>query len=214
MSHVPHSQSSSYADSGFANRMGWGKRPALLIVDVCRAYWDSSSPLDISQNPAAAASPDSMRRLLDVARQAGIPVAHTKVAYHDPEMRDAGLFWLKAKPLSVWQKDDPRGLAADLDGLQPKPEDIVVYKKYPTDSLGPKLRQIDTLVICGVSTSGCVRASALDAMCYGFRPMVVDEACGDRTPEIHASNLFDLNAKYADVVTESEAKQKMLEAQS
>ncbi|KAI7337903.1 hypothetical protein KC315_g2040 [Hortaea werneckii] len=220
MSHVPHSQSSSYADSGFSNRMGWGKRPALLIIDVCWAYWDSSSPLDISQNPAAAASPDSMRRLLDVARQAGIPVAHTKVAYHDPEMRDAGLFWLKAKPLSVWQKDDPRGLAADLDGLQPKPEDIVVYKKYPSAFFGTTLatelilRQIDTLVICGVSTSGCVRASALDAMCYGFRPMVVDEACGDRTPEIHASNLFDLNAKYADVVTESEAKQKMLEAHS
>lgn len=101
MSHVPHPQSSSYVDSGFSNRMGWGKRPALLIIAVCQAYWDSSSPLDTSQNPAEAASPDSIRRLLDVARQVGIPVAHTKVAYHDPEMRDAGLFWLNAEPLSV-----------------------------------------------------------------------------------------------------------------
>ncbi|RMX87004.1 hypothetical protein D0869_02674 [Hortaea werneckii] len=200
MSHVPHSQSSSYVDTGFSNRMGWGKRPALLIID----------------NPAAAASPDLIRRLLDVARQAGIPVAHTKVAYHDPEMRDAGLFWLRAKPLSVWQEGDPRGLAADLDDLQPKPEGIVVYKKYQSAFFGTTLatelylRQTDTLVIWWsqyfrLCTGLCVG-------CYVSR--FSSCACGDRTPEIHSSNLFDLNAEYADVATESEAKQKMLKVQS
>lgn len=134
-----HTESLSYASSGYSNRMGWGERPALLIIDVCRAYWEPSSPLNISQNPAANASPDSMRRLLEAARKAGLPTAHTKVSYSDPEMRDAGLFWLKAKPLSVWQKGDTRGLDAGLEGLQPRDGEILVQKKYPSAFFGTTL---------------------------------------------------------------------------
>lgn len=139
MANIEHSDSCSYTSSGYANRMGWGERPCLLIIDVCRAYWNSSSPLDISKNPSANASPDSMRRLVNAAREAGIPVAHTKVSYSDPQMRDAGLFWLKAKPLSVWQAGDTRGLAAELEGLEPTAGDIVVTKKYPSGFFGTTL---------------------------------------------------------------------------
>ena len=90
--------------------MQWGSRPALLIIDVCYAYFTPNSPLDTSSNPAAAASPESMRRLLAAARKGKCPVVFTKVEYTDANMKDAGLFWLKAKALDVWQVGDKRGL--------------------------------------------------------------------------------------------------------
>jgi nicotinamidase-related amidase len=176
--HGSHPATSSYIDSGFANKMGWGKRPALLIIDVCTAYWTPGSPLDLSSNPAAAASPASMRRLLEAARTAKVPVVWSQVEYTHPEMADAGLFYHKAKVLSVWQKGDPRGLDACVKGLVPGAKETIVLKKYASAFFGTSLASelqvlgVDTLVICGVSTSGCVRATTLDAMQHGFRPMV------------------------------------------
>ncbi|KAG4433489.1 hypothetical protein IFR05_011027 [Cadophora sp. M221] len=215
VAHTAHPATSSYISSGFANKMGWGSRPALLIIDVCTAYWTSGSPLDISANPSAAASPDSMRRLLAAARASKVPVIWSTVSYTHPEMADAGLFYKKAKVLTVWQKGDARGLDAFMEGLEPDEGDTVIVKKYASAFFGTTLASelqvlgVDTLVICGVSTSGCVRASTLDAMQHGFRPMVVGAACGDRTPQIHESNLFDLNAKYADVIEEEEAVERL-----
>ncbi|KAI9726105.1 MAG: hypothetical protein M1834_009421 [Cirrosporium novae-zelandiae] len=205
----------SYRSSGYGNKMGWGSRPALLIIDVCKAYWTPGSPLDISDNPEGAASVDVMRRLLAAARSSNSPVVWSQVSYSHPDMADAGLFWKKARTLSVWQKGDSRGLDVCMEGLEPAAKDTVVVKKYASAFFGTTLYSelqvlnIDTLVICGVSTSGCVRATTLDAMQHGFRPMVVGTACGDRTPEIQNANLFDLNAKYADVVSEEEAAEKL-----
>lgn len=207
--------SASYAKSGFANRMGWGQRPALLIIDVCKAYWTASSPLSLLGNPAAEVAPDVMRRLLAAARKGGVPVVWSTVKYTHPDMKDAGLFWHKAKVLEVWKEGDTRGLAEDLEGLSPKEGDTVVVKKYASAFFGTSLAtelqvlNVDTVVICGVSTSGCVRATTLDAMQHGFRPMVVGDACGDRTPEIQHANLFDLDSKYADVVSEVEAVERL-----
>ncbi|KAJ5909971.1 hypothetical protein N7504_004614 [Penicillium tannophilum] len=210
-SDLQHASSTSYARSGFSNRMGWGKRPALLIIDVCKAYWTEGSPLSLLGNPAAELAPDSMRQLLSAAREGDVPVIWSEVKYSRADMSDAGLFWLKAKPLDVWLKDDNRGLADYMDGLEPALDDTVIVKKYASAFFGTTLAtelqtlNVDTLVICGVSTSGCVRATTLDAMQHGFRPMVVGSACGDRTAEIQNANLFDLDAKYADVVSENEA---------
>ncbi|KAE8441651.1 hypothetical protein EG329_004572 [Mollisiaceae sp. DMI_Dod_QoI] len=207
--------SASYQRSGFAQKMGWGSRPALILVDVCKAYWSEGSPLDTSANPESVAAPDSMRKLVAAARSSQVPVIWTRVYYDREDMADAGLFLKKAKLLTVWQKGDTRGLDAYMDGLVPESQDTVVTKKMPSAFFGTTLAadlhllNVDTLVICGVSTSGCVRATTLDAMQNGFRPMVVGEACGDRTPEIQRSNLFDLNAKYADVVLEAEAVEKL-----
>lgn len=195
-----HAQSDSYAQSGFCTRMGWGARPALILIDVCKAYWTPESPLDLSSNPAAAAAPASMRRLLAAAREPcakgnpRVPVVWTAVEYHDPEMRDAGLFWHKAKVLDVFRAGDPRGLGGwidnddddgmqagggDLDGsLRPTTGEVLIKKKYASSFFGTTLATelaclgVDTLVIAGVSTSGCVRATTLDAMQNGFRPMV------------------------------------------
>lgn len=204
-----------YARVGFSQKMGWGKRPALILIDVCKAYWSAGSPLDTSANPESVEAPASMRVLLAAARSAKVPVIWTKVFYDRDDMADAGLMYLKAKVLTVWQKGDTRGFDGYVDGLVPEPEELIVTKKMPSAFFGTTLAadlhllNVDTLVLCGVSTSGCVRASTLDAMQNGFRPMVVGSACGDRSPEIQRSNLFDLNAKYADVVTEDEAVEKL-----
>lgn len=174
----PHPDSDSYAASGYGTPMGWGSRPALILIDVCKGYWADNSPLDTRAHAPSAAAPDVMRRLVAAARNASVPIYWTAVEYTEPDMRDAGLFWLKAKTLSVWHVDDQRGLGDWVDGLVPDKGEMVVKKRYPSAFFGTTLatelttRGVDTVVICGVSTSGCVRASTLDAMCYGFRPMV------------------------------------------
>ncbi|KAK7466879.1 hypothetical protein VKT23_003942 [Stygiomarasmius scandens] len=215
MSGIIHTSIDDYNKAGFSNIMGWGSKPALIIIDVCKAYWTEGSPLDISSNPSGTAAPDSMRRLLRAARQGNVPVIWTEVQYTHPELLDAGLFYKKAKALSVWQKGDERRLYEPLEGLKPGSSDVVIIKQYASAFFGTSLAStlnamnVDTLVICGVSTSGCVRATTLDAMQYGFRPMVVGSACGDRSPEIHNSNMFDMNAKYADAVSEEDAMQRL-----
>ncbi|KAI8220881.1 Maleamate amidohydrolase [Colletotrichum sp. SAR 10_77] len=194
-----HPDAASYAASGYGNRMGWGTRPALLLIDICKAYWTPGSPLDLSGNPAAAEVPASAARLVAAARKGSVPVLWTAVEYTDPNMADAGLFWLKAKTLAVWQIGSElhsQGLADWVnEDLTPTKGDAVIKKKYASGFFGTTLatelrcRDIDTVVICG----------------NGFRPMVVGSACGDRSEEIQKANLFDLDSKYADVVTEAEA---------
>jgi len=172
----------SYERSGFSQKMGWGARPALILIDVCKAYWTEGSPLDTSANPESVAAPESMRKLVAAARSAKVPVLWSRVEYDRPAMADAGLMFLKAKALTLWHKDDTRGLDAFVEGLVPEPEDVMVVKKMPSAFFGTTLAaelhllNVDTLVICGVSTSGCVRATTLDAMQNGFRPMVSCEA--------------------------------------
>lgn len=136
---VNHASSDSYAKSGFANRMGWGSRPALLIIDVCQAYWSPSSPLSLLGNPEAEAVPESIRRLLKTARDAQIPVVWSEVEYTQPDMADAGLFWRKSKVLDVWKKGDPRGLAAHVEGIEPQAGETVIVKKYASAFFGTAL---------------------------------------------------------------------------
>ncbi len=170
--------SRSYHRSGFSQRMDWGSRPGLLFIDVCKAYWTPSSPLDTSSNPESLAALHSMRRLLRAARESNVPIIWTRVEYGREDMRDAGLMFKKQSLLNIWQKGDTRGLDAWVDGLEPAGEDTIITKKMPSAFFGTtlavelQLLDVDTLVICGVSTSGCVRATTLDAMQHGFRPMV------------------------------------------
>lgn len=170
----------SYKASGFNNRIGWGQRPALLLIDVCTAYWTPGSPLNTSSNPASVASLDSMKNLLVAARSnADVPVIWTQVQYRAGKgMRDAGLFYAKTKCLSIWEEGDERQLWKCVEGLEPAQGEEVMQKRHPSAFFGTELvslltlLNVDTLVICGVSTSGCVRATTLDAMCYNYRPMV------------------------------------------
>ncbi len=187
-----------YRAAGFNKRLGIGDRPALIVVDMCRAYFDEASPL-FAGVPAVA---DRCRELVSAARAADVPVLWTRVEF-EPGGADGGIFYRKVGALSVFDRGGPLGQW--LDGLEPEPGDVVVTKQYASGFFATSLASslvsagIDTTLICGVSTSGCVRATALDACQHGFVPVVVSEACGDRDPEVHRANLFDLDAKYADV---------------
>jgi maleamate amidohydrolase len=188
----------------FDGRLSFGKRPALLIVDFVMAYLDPASPLYAGVEDALA----SNERLLAAARAAGIPVIFTNVVYQ-ADGSDGGLFYKKIPSLRVFLEGSPLG--AFPPSLQPADGERVISKQFASAFFGTSLAEtlseegIDTLLITGLSTSGCVRATALDALQSGFAPFVVREACGDRHPAPHEANLFDLQAKYAEVVSEHEA---------
>jgi maleamate amidohydrolase len=188
----------------FDGHLSFGTSPALLIVDVVMAYLEPTSPLYAGVEAALA----SNERLLTAARKAGVPVIFTNVEYV-PGGADGGLFYRKIPALKCFDKGSPLG--AFPPSLQPRDGELVITKQYASAFFGTPLaatltaRGIDTLLITGLSTSGCVRASALDALQHGFAPFVVREACGDRHPAPHDANLFDLQAKYAEVIGEDQA---------
>jgi maleamate amidohydrolase len=184
-----------------------GRRPALLVVDFVRAYLEPGSPLYAGVEDARAAA----ARLLARARAAGIPVMHTNVAY-EPGGADGGVFFRKLPALASFERGRHPELAAFAAGLEPRPGEAVFTKQYASAFFGTRLAEalkalgVDTLLIAGLSTSGCVRASAVDACQHGFVPLVVREAVGDRHPAPHEANLFDLQAKYAEVISLAEAE--------
>lgn len=187
----------------YDNRLGFGARPALILIDFVEAYFDESCPLYAGVDDALA----SALRVRDAARGASVPVVYTRVVY-SADGADGGVFFRKAPVLANFLAGNPMG--AWPEGLRPADGELVVSKQYPSAFFGTSLAStlhnlgIDTLLITGLTTSGCVRATCVDAMCHGFAPMVVAEACGDRHEAPHEANLFDMNAKYADVVSEQE----------
>ncbi|KPP92546.1 isochorismatase family protein [Erythrobacter sp. HL-111] len=189
----------------FEGRIGFGERPALLIIDMVEAYFDPRSPLYARVEDTLAAAID----LRAAARAAGVPVIHTNVVYH-PSMRDGGRFARKVGALANFVRGNAMGAWAR--GLEPAEDELVVSKQYASAFFGTSLASTltaaghDSVVIAGVSTSGCIRASCVDACQHGFIPLVVEEAVGDRHEDVHRANLFDMNAKYGDVVTLAEAK--------
>lgn len=190
-----------------SRRLEPGAKPALLVVDFVRAYLAPGSPLYAGVEPARAAA----ERLLGLARAAGIPVMHTNVVY-EPGGADGGVFFRKLPALASFERGRHPELAAFAEGLEPQPGERVFSKQYASAFFGTGLaealraRAVDTVLIAGVSTSGCVRASAVDACQHGFVPLVVREAVGDRHPAPHEANLFDLQAKYAEVISLAEAE--------
>ncbi len=193
-----------YEAAGFGGRLPFGERPALLIIDVVDAYLRKDSPL----YAGVEAARDSNIRLLAGARAARIPVVFTNVVYQAGGA-DGGWFFRKVPALKAFLPGSPMG--AFPEGIDPRDDELVFSKQYPSaffaTPLAATLRVlgVDTVVMGGFSTSGCVRASALDALQYGFIPYVVREACGDRDPRPHEASLFDLQAKYAEVVSERDA---------
>jgi len=186
--------------SAFSGRVGWGERPAIVVVDLVRAYTEPDGPFALPRpGPAVAAT----AQLVDAARAGGHPVVWTVVRY-SPGLLDGGLFVRKVPALAAFAEDAEGGWG-EL-ALTPVPGEPVVVKQYASAFFGTSLAAtlhaggIDTVIVTGVSTSGCVRATATDALNHGFRPQVVRQACADRTPELHDQNLRDLDAKYADVI--------------
>ncbi len=188
----------------YDNRLGFGLRPALILVDFVQAFFDQNCALYAGVEDALA----SALRVREVARAAEIPVIYTNVVYRE-DGADGGVFFRKAPVLKNFIVGSPMG-DWPLD-LQPADGELVISKQYPSAFFGTSLAStvrdmdIDTLIITGVTTSGCIRATCVDTMSHGFIPIVVEDACGDRHESPHVANLFDMNAKYADVVNEAEA---------
>jgi maleamate amidohydrolase len=184
--------------TGFDGRLQPGERPALVVIDFVNAYLRQGSPLYAAVEPAR----DACLALLAAARAAGILVIHTNVKFHEGG-RDGGVFFRKLPVLQCFLDPDLSQFGA---GLAPQAGELVISKQYASAFFGTSLAstltaaRVDTLLIAGVTTSGCVRATALDACQHGFIPLVVREAVGDRPGGTHEANLFDLQRKYAEVV--------------
>jgi maleamate amidohydrolase len=187
----------------YEGRIGFGKNPALILIDFVAAYFEPDSPLyaDVEDVLASAIT------LRDAARKAEVPVIYTNVVYH-PSMKDGGRFAQKVAPLAGFAKGHPYGEWAP--GLNPRDDELVITKQYPSAFFGTSLASTltasghDSLIITGLTTSGCVRATCVDCCSHGFIPIIAQEAVGDRHEAPHQANLFDMNAKYGDVVSVAE----------
>ncbi|MCA2176302.1 isochorismatase family protein [Nonomuraea glycinis] len=187
----------------FGRSLEFGERPALILIDLMRAYFEPGAELYLGSRDCL----DAAARVLAAARTAGVPVVHTRVAY-GPGGIDGGLFFRKVAPLRRLVGDHPLG--ALMPEVAPEPAELVIVKQYASAFFGSPLAsaltasRVDTLVIAGVSTSGCVRATAVDAIQHGFVPIVVRQAVGDRAPGPHEAGLFDIQAKYGEVWEEAD----------
>ena len=190
-----------YRRAGLGHKLGFGDCPALLIVDMQVGFTDpAKSSLAGDFNDQIGA----IGKLISSARASKIPVIFTVIAYESVGQVDGSL-WLKKIPAlrsfvsgSELVKLDPR--------LEADPGDLIIYKRFASAFFGTDLNStlsglaVDTLVIAGCTTSGCIRATVVDAISYGFRPIVPLEAIGDRAANPHQANVFDIDAKYGDVV--------------
>jgi maleamate amidohydrolase len=194
-----------YAQAGFGRALEPGPRPALLLIDFVRAYFEPGAELYLGSDDCL----HTAAGLLEAARAAGIPAVFTCVKYAAGGA-DGGLFFRKVGALRHFVGDTELG--AIMPEVAPRPGEVVVVKQYASAFFGTSLAatltasRVDTVVITGVSTSGCVRASAVDAIQHGFVPLVVADAVGDRDPRPHQANLFDLQAKYAEVLPAAEVR--------
>lgn len=188
----------------FDGRLGFGKKPAVLVIDFINAYTTPGSPLYAL--PVVQAVNETID-LLTLAREKRVPVFYTRVIYNKNGL-DGGIFVQKVPVLRRMVEGEP--LADIVPELPPAETDIIINKQYASAFFGTALaaaltaQGIDTVILTGCSTSGCIRASAVDGMQYGFRVIVPRECVGDRHPAPHEANLFDINSKYGDVVSKQE----------
>jgi maleamate amidohydrolase len=186
---------------GLTRLLGFGERPALVAVDFTRAFTDPQMPLAAD----FSAELEQTARLARAARAGGSPVYFTVTAYDEPDLADAGV-WAEKVPATTTLRSGTAGVELDPRGGR-EPGDGVVLKKYASAFFGTDLatrltsRRVDTILLAGCTTSGCVRATAVDGLQHGFRVMVVREAVGDRNPDAHLQSLLDMQTKYADIVT-------------
>jgi len=187
---------------GFGQRAGGvGRRPALVVVDINKGFTDPASPLVCDLDETV----DAIRRLLEAMRRAELPVVYTTVSYTEGDRVAAKAFIDKVPVLltlaagSPWTEIDER--------IAPRPDEPVLNKLFASAFYGTALASMlashgcDSVIVTGASTSGCVRATVVDALQHGYRPIVPREAVGDRNPAAHEANLYDIDLKYGDVVS-------------
>lgn len=190
-----------FRDRGFGGGMGFGKRPALVIVDFMNGFTDTNYPLGASCD----AQIQETNKLLDAAHAAHVPAIFSIIQYDDEKMSDAGLWIKKIGGLNSLMANSE---AVQLDSrLHKTADDTILIKKYASCFFGTDLasrlhaKGIDTVLIMGATTSGCVRATAVDSCQNGFKTIVVKDASADRSQVAHDQALVDVETKYGDVVT-------------
>jgi maleamate amidohydrolase len=190
----------------FNTRLGFGRRCAVVVIDFIKAY---TTPGAAFYAEGVVEAVQESVGLLACARAAGVPVIYTKVLY-DRSGKDGGLFVKKVPALRAMVEGEP---LAEIDPkLEPASGDVVIAKNYPSGFFGTTLattlwtQGVDTVVLIGCSTSGCVRATAVDAIQHGFRVVVPRECVGDRHAAPHDASLFDIHAKYGDVIARAEVE--------
>jgi maleamate amidohydrolase len=189
-------------------RLGFGRKAAVIVIDLLQGYTIPGAPL---YAPGVVRCVKEVPELLAAARKAGVPVIHTRVLYNPANYEDGGV-WIRKAP--VLKALVPGNQYAEFcPEVKPAKGETVIVKNYASCFFGTSLattltaQGVDTLIITGCTTSGCIRASAVDAVQHGFRPIVVRECVGDRHDDPHNANLFDINAKYGDVISKAEAMQ-------
>lgn len=198
------SDQSVYQRQEFGADIGIGQRPALLIVDFVNGFLDP----DLFGGGNIADAARRTKPLLDAARASGLPVIFTRIVYAE-DGSNAGIWCEKAPRLKLLTESAKASQIVEF--LTPLPGELIVRKTQASAFFGTDLsaclvhKGVDTLVVAGCTTSGCVRASVVDAISYNFRPIVVAECVGDRAQGPHAANLFDMKQKYADLVSLNEA---------
>ncbi len=189
-----------YRRQGIGARMGFGTRPALLIIDFINAFND---PDQLGGGNIQDAI-DSTAELLAAARHRELPIVYTSHVYA-PDGSENGLFNLKMPNMGNLLVAGSHAVEV-VDELAPRPGERIIHKHFPSAFFGTDLagwlaaKGVDTAIVTGCTTSGCVRATVVDAMGYGYRPMVPRECVGDRAQGPHDANLFDMDQKYADVM--------------
>ena len=194
-----------YDARGFGGRQGAGERPAVVVVDFIEGFTNPESTLACDADAAVEAT----RSLLDAARAASVPVFFTTVAYDEADLERAAMFVAKApalatlRPGSPWIEVDAR--------LGRRSEEPVLVKLFASSFFGTNLDELlraagcDTVIVAGASTSGCVRATAVDGVQHGYRVLVPRESVADRAVDAHNGSLLDIDAKYGDVISIGEA---------
>ena len=190
-----------YTRIGFSGRVGFGKKPALVIVDMNHACANPArSPIGI----AMAEETGNIRRLLALVRAKRFPVVHTTVVIQDEDLRDGGWFVKKIPAMASMRPGSP--LVDLLPEVAAAPGEVVLEKRFASAFYGTVLASyltrcgVDTVMVTGNSTSGCVRATVVDAVSAGFRAIVPRQCVADRVPLSHLVNLFDMDSKYGDVM--------------
>lgn len=198
---MTRSQQEDYLSAGFAGSLGFGRKPAVIVIDMVMAYFDRSSPMYAGVEAVA----ESNLRLLTVAYRKRIPVIFTRQFFEEPS--SDGAYVRKVPALKLLRPDSP--LTA-IEPSLPTDQATVIIKHFPSafhrTDLAGRLESlgVDTLIITGLTTSGCVRATAMDTLLHNLAGIVVREAVGDRDQRQHEANLFDINAKLGDVRSEAD----------
>ncbi|WP_221794244.1 N-carbamoylsarcosine amidohydrolase [Oceanobacter mangrovi] len=192
-------------------KVGFGNKAALVLIDFLQGYVKEESPL---YAPMVQTAVSNTVALLEQARSTGMDVIHTRILYH-PDFHDGGIWLQKAPVMKAMVAGNP--FAEFCPEVMPLESEVVVVKQYASSFFGTSLastlvaRGVDTVVLVGCSTSGCVRATAVDALQYGFRTIVVSDCVGDRHQAPHDANLFDINSKYGDVMARDEVMNALFE---